>query len=193
MTYLRSDMPTVDFFNRYFQTINKKVGQIELDKLEQIAGLIEKADSMRKKIILVGNGGSAAIASHASVDFTKAAGIRATNFNEADLLTCLANDYGYEHWVEKALEFYADPNDLVILISSSGRSPNILNGANQATRMGLVLITLSGFSAQNPLCNQGDVNLWVDSVDYNTIEITHLTWLLAVIDFLIEKKRAPSL
>ena len=193
MTHLRSDMPTVDFFNRYFQTINKKVGQIELDKLEQIAGLIEKADSMRKKIILVGNGGSAAIASHASVDFTKGAGIRATNFNEADLLTCLANDYGYEHWVEKALEFYADPNDLVILISSSGRSPNILNGANQATRMGLVLITLSGFSAQNPLCNQGDVNLWVDSVDYNTIEITHLTWLLAVIDFLIEKKRAPSL
>ena len=186
-------MPSVDFFSRYFETLHNKVGQIELDKLEQIAGLIEKADSMQKKIIVVGNGGSAAIASHASVDFTKAAGIRATNFNEADLLTCLANDYGYEHWVEKALEFYADPNDLVILISASGRSPNILNGAHQAKRMGLVLITLSGFSAQNSLCNQGDVNLWVDSVDYNTIEVTHLTWLLAVIDFLIEKKRALPL
>lgn len=186
-------MPTANFFDRYFQTINKKVGQIDPNKLEQIAGLIETVNSLRKKIILVGNGGSAAIASHASVDFTKAAGIRATNFNEASLLTCLANDYGYEHWVEKALEFYADPNDLVILISSSGSSPNIVNGAHQAKRMGLVLITLSGFLAQNPLRNQGDVNLWVDSVDYNTIEVTHLTWLLAVIDFLIEKKRAPSL
>ena len=62
----------------------------------------------------------AAMASHVTVDFTKAAGMRAINFNEADLLTCFANDYGYEHWVAKALEFYADEDDLVILISSGG-------------------------------------------------------------------------
>ena len=73
------------------------------------------------------------MASHVTVDFTKAAGIRAVNFNEADLLTCFANDYGYENWVAKALEFYADEGDLaMILISSSGQSPNMLNGAKQA-------------------------------------------------------------
>ena len=68
------------------------------------------------KLIIVGNGGSSAIASHASVDFTKAAGIRAVNFNESDLLTCFSNDYGYENWVKKALEFYVDKDDIVILI-----------------------------------------------------------------------------
>ena len=77
------------------------------------------------------------MASHVAVDFTKAASIRAVNFNEADLITCFANDYGYEHWVAKALDAYADLGDLVILISSSGKSPNIVKGAEKAKNMGL--------------------------------------------------------
>ena len=56
--------------------------------------------------MIFGNGGSAAIASHFSVDLTKNAGVRCTNYNESDLLTCFANDFGYEKWVEKAIEFY---------------------------------------------------------------------------------------
>ena len=111
--------------------------------------------------------------------------MRAINFNEADLLTCFANDYGYENWVAKALEFYADKGDLVILISSSGQSPNMLNGAKQAKEMQLPLVTLSGFRADNPLRMLGDVNLWIDSMDYNIVEMTHHVWLLAIIDYLI--------
>ena len=102
------------------------------------------------------------MASHVTVDLTKAAGMRAINFNEADLLTCFANDFGYENWVSKALEFYADEGDLVILISSSGQSPNMLNGAKQAKMMKLPLVTLSGFRSDNLLRTQGDVNLRVD-------------------------------
>ena len=139
-----------------------------------------------RKIICVGNGGSATMASHVAVDFTKAANIRAVNFNEADLLTCLANDYGYENWVAKALEFYADQDDLVILISSSGQSKNIINGAKQALKMELSLITLTGFSENNPLRKLGNLNLWVKSNSYNIIEMTHHVWLLAVIDLIIE-------
>ena len=71
------------------------------------------------KVLIVGNGGSAAMASHVSVDLTKQAGIRTVNFNEADLITCFANDYGYENWVKKAIEFYGDEGDVAILISSS--------------------------------------------------------------------------
>ena len=145
-----------------------------------------------KKIIVVGNGGSAAMASHVAVDFTKAAGIRAINFNEADLITCLANDYGYEHWVAKALEAYADPEDLAILISSSGKSPNMLNGARQAKAMDLSLVTVSGFSADNPVRKLGDLNLWVDSTAYNIVEMTHHVWLVAIIDYLIETKDASQ-
>jgi len=126
------------------------------------------------------------MASHVAVDFTKAAGIRAINFNEADLITCFANDYGYEHWVEKAVGAYADPGDLAILISSSGKSPNMLNGAAKSKKMGVSLITVSGFLTDNPLRKLGDLNLWVDSTEYNIVEMTHHVWLVAIIDYLIE-------
>ena len=154
--------------------------------------MVRNTNQADNKIIVVGNGGSAAMASHVAVDFTKAAGIRAINFNEADLITCFANDYGYERWVEKAFEAYADPRDLVILISSSGKSPNMLNGARQAKAMDLSLVTVSGFSADNPVRKLGDLNLWVDSTAYNIVEMTHHVWLVAIIDYLIETKDASQ-
>jgi D-sedoheptulose 7-phosphate isomerase len=78
------------------------------------------------KIIIVGNGGSASIAAHAAVDFTKVLKIRSITFNESNLITCFANDYGYENWVKKAIEFYALKGDILILISSSGKSQNLI-------------------------------------------------------------------
>ena len=125
------------------------------------------------------------MASHVAVDLTKAAGCRAVTFNEADLLTCFANDYGYENWVERALKFYADKGDVVILISSSGTSKNIVNGANWAKQNGLKIITLSGFNSENPLRKIGDINLWVDSKGYNIIEMTHHIWLVSIVDYIV--------
>ena len=72
--------------------------------------------------MIFGNGGSAAIASHFSVDLTKNAKVRCTNFNESDLITCFSNDYGYEKWVEKAINFYGDSGDVLIVISAGGKS-----------------------------------------------------------------------
>ena len=181
-------MDLSQYFAKYFETIGQKLKSIDSEQLEQAAAMVRQTHQSSKKIIVVGNGGSAAMASHVTVDFTKAAGIRAINFNEADLITCFANDYGYEHWVAKALEAYADPGDLVILISSSGKSPNMLNGARQAKAMDLSLVTVSGFSADNPIRKFGDLNLWVDSTAYNIVEMTHHVWLVAVIDYLIETK-----
>ena len=91
------------------------------------------------------------MSSHVSVDFTKVGGVRTINFNEADLITCFANDYGYENWVSKALEFYGDDGDLVILISSSGTSKNIVNAAKNAKRLNMNVVTFSGFEENNPL------------------------------------------
>ncbi len=158
----------------------------------QAADIIWQAKIAGGKTIFVGNGGSAAMASHLAVDLTKAAGIRAVNFNEADLLTCFANDYGYEHWVARALEAYADKNDVVVLISSSGKSLNIINGASQARLMELPIITLSGFGSKNPLRELGDINFWCDSTQYNIVEMTHHVWLLAVVDFIIQARRAEA-
>tara|TARA_Y100001970_G_C14231159_1_gene858730 strand:+ start:1597 stop:2136 length:540 start_codon:yes stop_codon:yes gene_type:complete len=177
-----------NFFKNYFYKLNQGLVTADNIVLEDIAKIIQQVSSKGKKIIVVGNGGSAAMASHVTVDLTKVAGIRAINFNEADLLTCFSNDFGYENWVKKALEFYADPGDLLILISSSGKSPNILNGAKKAKEMGIFLITLSGFAKDNALNKLGDLNLWIDSSEYNIIEMTHHVWLLAIVDYIIEKK-----
>ena len=181
-------MKKTDYFSQYFKTISKGLKSIDSAQLNQAALMVWETHQSGKKIILVGNGGSAAMASHVAVDFTKAAGIRAINFNEADLITCFANDYGYERWVEKALEAYADLGDLAILISSSGNSPNILNGAEKAKAMGLSVVTVSGFSADNPIRKLGDLNLWADSTAYNIVEMTHHVWLVAIIDYLVETK-----
>jgi len=175
-----------DFFATYFSAIAECVETVDPSDLEGLAGIVRAVADQGGKVILVGNGGSAAMASHVAVDLTKAAGIRAVNFNEADLLTCFANDYGYENWVSEALKAYADPGDLAILISSSGQSPNILRGFEQAREMGLSVACLSGFSEDNPLRGRGDVDLWVDSHSYNVVEMTHHIWLLSVVDHLIE-------
>ena len=172
------------FFQGYFDLIGTSTQDVDDGALMNFAKLAERRGS---KIIIAGNGGSAAMASHVAVDFTKAAGIRAINFNEADLITCFANDYGYENWVAKAIEAYGDPGDLVILISSSGRSPNIINAASYAKQHGFPLVTLSGFNSDNPLRNLGDINLWVDSKSYNIVEMTHHIWLLSVVDYIISE------
>lgn len=137
------------------------------------------------KVILAGNGGSAAIASHVSVDLTKNAGVRSVSFNESDLITCFANDFGYEHWLSKAIEYYGDSGDVAVLISSSGQSPNVVNAATCARDQGLTVLTLSGFTADNPLRTVGHQNLWVNSSSYNIVETVHQAWLLSCVDYII--------
>jgi len=178
-----------NYFNEYFNTINCGMQAIDVELLISISKKIKEVKANNGKVIIVGNGGSAAIASHVSIDFTKAAQIRSVTFNESSLLTCFSNDYGYDRWVEKALDFYADKQDMVILISSSGQSKNIINGAIKAKDMGLPLVTLSGFSSKNNLRELGDINLWIDSTEYNIIEIVHQTWILSIIDYIISNNK----
>ena len=127
------------------------------------------------------------MASHVAVDLTKNASIRAINFNEADLITCFANDYGYENWVKEGVRFYSDENDLVILISSSGNSMNMINAAKFCNDLNLNVITLSGFSRDNMLNGLGKVNFWVDSKEYNVVEMTHHIILLLLVDGFINE------
>jgi len=130
--------------------------------------------SKGKKTLIFGNGGSAAMASHFSVDLTKNARIRCVNYNESDLITCFANDFGFDHWVAKAVEFFGDEGDLLIVISSSGRSMNMINAVEAAKKCQFSdVVTLSGHSKDNPLNGIGDINLWVDSKAYNFVENIH--------------------
>ena len=173
------------FFETYLDNLTKVILDAPAHELALVAERLRRCSEVGGKVILVGNGGSAAIASHVAVDLTKTAGVRAVNFNESSLVTCFANDYGYEHWVKEALHSFADDCDVLILISSSGESLNILNGALYASARGISVITLSGFALENSLSTLGDINLWVDSSEYNTVENTHQIWLLAISDYLV--------
>ena len=175
------------FFIDYFKHIELGLESVNYQDLINVANKVKSISETGNKLIIAGNGGSAAMASHVCVDFTKVAGIRAINFNEADLLTCLSNDYGYERVFEKAIDFYADEGDLVILISSSGSSKNVVNAAKKAKRLKLGVITFTGFNDDNPLSQNGDINLWVNSKAYNIVEMTHHIWLLAIVDFIVGK------
>ena len=177
-----------NYFKNYLDKFSKLLIDCDHQKFLQIAKLLKDTKKNKNKVILVGNGGSAAMASHVSVDLTKMCKIRAINFNEADLLTCFSNDYGYENWVEKALSFHADNGDLVICISSSGQSKNIINGAKFAKKNGCKVVTLTGFNNNNKVRKIGHVNLWLDSKNYNLVEMTHHIWLLAIVDFMAKAK-----
>ncbi len=170
-----------DYLSRYRDSIHQPGAY---DRLVELKNLILSTRREERKLIIAGNGGSAAIASHCAVDFTKQAGVRCINFNEADLITCLANDFGYEWWLQRAISFYGDPGDTVILISSSGKSPNIINAARYSVENGMHVVTFSGFAEDNILRKLGHINLWVDSSSYNVVEMTHHIWLLAVCDMI---------
>lgn len=176
------------WLQEYFDLYKKSLFQNDVSEgLIRLKDLFQETHNRGKKVIFIGNGGSAAMSSHCAVDLTKNAGIRCINFNEADLITCFANDFGYEKCFAKALEFYADQGDVVVLVSSSGKSANILCAAEYAKTVGLTLVTLTGFGEDNPLAAMGDIRLCLNSRAYNVIEMTHHIWLLAVCDLIIGK------
>lgn len=181
-------MDSKEFLTSYLNDFSDLVKPVDdiVNQLVKVADLLNAVHRDGKKALIFGNGGSAAISSHFSVDLTKNAGMRCANFNEADLITCFANDYGFERWVEKAVDFYGDEGDMLIVISSSGSSKNMLNGV-RAARNGKfkAVVTLSGFDTDNPLRQLGDINLWIDSKAYNFVENIHQVWLLAIVDLII--------
>jgi D-sedoheptulose 7-phosphate isomerase len=134
------------------------------------------------KIIFIGNGGSAAIASHMAIDYSKNGGFPALAFNDAASLTCLANDLGYDQVFAHHVNTLGREEDMLIAISSSGQSKSILNAVAKAREKSMPVLTLSGFGDNNPLLLLGDVNLFVPSAAYGFVEITHLTLCHAILD-----------
>lgn len=152
--------------------------KMKLDEgLEAAKNKFLRAHKNGGRVIFVGNGGSAAISSHLAIDYTKNGGIRAVSFNDLAALTCMANDYGYEEVFSKQLEYHGRKHDVCVLISSSGRSRNILQCASQAINMDIETVTFSGMDDSNPLRGMGDLNFFVPAGDYGLIEIAHLSLL----------------
>ncbi len=175
-----------NFYTSYFQEyLNLGFNESVHSTLESFKSMALDVKSADAKLIFCGNGASAAISAHAAVDFTKQAKVRGTSFNEADLITCYSNDYGYENWMSESIKSYAHKSDAVVLISVSGESPSIVNAAITAKSLGLSVITFTGRDVNNRLKSHGDINFWVDSDAYNIVECIHMIWITTVIDAIV--------
>ena len=154
------------------------------EAVNQLIADARHTHAVGNKLIFIGNGGSAAIASHMATDFSKNGGIRSLALNDSSMLTCLGNDLGYHQVFAKQVELHARSGDLVIAISSSGRSQNILNAVKAARAAKCKVVTFSGFTSDNPLRSLGDINFYLDSDRYGFVEIGHLTICHAILDFI---------
>ncbi|WP_309398965.1 SIS domain-containing protein [Cerasicoccus maritimus] len=141
-------------------------------------------DSGRKQY-LVGNGASAAFANHMALDWTKNGGVPSHAFANSALITAMGNDLGYEEAFSAPLSWYAKSGDLLIAISSSGNSPNIIRTIETARNKGMGVVTISGLRPDNQARKLGDINLYTPAKSYGVVECAHQILLHAWLDMFI--------
>lgn len=127
----------------------------------------------RKTVYLVGNGASASMASHMAADLAKNARLHTEVFSDLSLITAISNDMGYEHVFSEPLSRRARPGDMLVAISSSGRSPNVLKAVEVARRRRLTVVTLSAMDEDNPLRRKGTLNFYIPAKTYGCAETGH--------------------
>lgn len=155
------------------------------ENLVKFRDLVLDVRARGNKLMFAGNGASASIASHARVDFTKQGKCRSLDFNEPNLITAFANDYGFENFMARACEFFADDGDVLVLVSVSGTSPNAVEAAKYARERGLTVVSFTGKNPDNPLRQLSDIGFWIDSAAYNVVECTHMLWICTVVDMVV--------
>lgn len=161
-------------------TLNGGV-DIIINNLQQISVI----QFLTQRLFVVGNGGSAAIAIHTLADYANAGGLKTIDLFSPSLLTCMANDYGYENVFSKPIEMFAEQGDILFAISSSGNSPNILNACESALAKDCRVVTFSGFSPDNPLRKLGHLNFYVPSTHYGFVELSHQIILHCILDLFV--------
>lgn len=187
---------TLNTFNSVLEsTLATRLDGTPVKLPEALTELVEQVKTLHakgKKVVYVGNGGSAAISSHLATDFWKNGGVRAMAFNDVSLLTCAANDFGYEYVFSKPISMFCDPGDLVFATSSSGNSANILNAVEAAKEKGCQVASFCGFKPENKLRSRGDLNFYVNSMSYGVVEVAHLLLMHSVIDEYIRTSPMPA-
>lgn len=139
------------------------------------------------QLFFIGNGGSSAIASHMTADFMKNGGMNTYSLYDNAVTTCMGNDYGYEYIFSRPMEFLVRKDDLVVAISSSGNSMNIVNAIETAKIKGATVITLTGFQPNNRAKQMGDVNVYVPCNRYGIVESIHNLILQQVVDSIADR------
>jgi len=150
-------------------------GNVEaLEKsLTAVVDMLNSLRTNKSDLYIIGNGGSASVASHAVIDFLNVGKIKAHVMHESPVITCMANDYGFENCYSQQIPVFLDSKSMLIAISSIGNSRNICNAVQAAKNAGSTIITLSGFSEKNTLRSMGILNFYLNSSEYGMVEVGH--------------------
>ena len=167
----------LSLYNRYYQDFFISNDTIE-KQIKEVLPVLKKVE----RIFFIGNGGSNSICSHMMEDYFKIGRFPTFAFSDAALITCFANDYGYEKAMEEWLRLHFKSTDLLVSISSSGESKNIINATNLAKQQGGKIITLTGFKDGNTLSKMGDVNFHLPVANYGIVECFHQVILHVLLD-----------
>jgi D-sedoheptulose 7-phosphate isomerase len=155
-------------------------------KIPLVLGIEHLTKSLKpdRRVFIIGNGASASIPSHCASHYKMGKGTKIMPLNDVSAMTMTANDFGYENVYAMQIEVHADEGDLLIAVSSSGKSPNIIKAAEVAKDKGCEIITFTGFESKNPLRKLGSLNFWVPSYSYGHVELTHMALLHAAFDLM---------
>lgn len=189
----------MSYYKKYIEQIQEALSQMAVttgkgDVLDHDTALSCWCDWTRgvkreaKTMFFIGNGASAMMASHMAADSSKNGGIRSLAFNDAALLTAVSNDISYDKSFAFPITRFADNGDLLITISSSGNSPNIIEAINMAKEIGLRVVTLSGMKPQNRSRQLGDLNFYIPAETYGLVESCHQTLLHCWLDRFMEEE-----
>lgn len=167
---------------KIYQNLLSRKSNLEKD-INKIIEVFLNVKKKNNRIFFFGNGGSSAICSHIATDLVKNVKIKSFSLHDFDLVTCFSNDFGFQNWIQKAIDRYVEKKkDVVVLISSSGKSKNMIEAAKFCKKNDIYLITLTGFKKNNQLKQFGKINLWVNSNSYNFVEVAHLQVLAYIVD-----------
>lgn len=157
------------------------------DGLQMLLDVFLKHKERHSMLFFIGNGGSSAIASHMTADFMKNGGMKTYSLYDNSVTTCMGNDYGYEYIFSRPLEFLGNKGDLLVAISSSGNSQNIVNAIQAARKKSMKVITLSGFQKENRIVHMGTYNIHVPVSHYGIVESIHNLILQQIVDIILER------
>lgn len=155
--------------------------------MQELVACFTRHKQEKSQIFFIGNGGSSAIASHMTADFMKNGGMRTYSLYDNAVTTCMGNDYGYAYVFSRPLAFLGQENDLLVAISSSGNSQNIVNAIHVAKKKRMEIITLTGFCTDNQSKQLGDINVYVPSEKYGIVESIHNLMLQQAVDLIMER------
>ncbi len=191
------DLQNLNSIDEYIRNLVHIISSTEFTKNERayayadgIKMLVDAFSEKKKngsRVFFIGNGGSAAIASHMTADFMKNGGMNTCSLYDNAVTTCMGNDYGYQDVFSRPLEFLASEGDLIVAISSSGKSENIIKAIEAAKKNKANVFTFTGFSRDNPARKMGDISVYVPCDKYGIVESIHNLILQEIVDIIMDR------